>query len=100
MYESKEHYLEIVSREVQKLEETCQYKIANGELGYCPRCGRQGIWDIDTKGFIHTMENSVYYSTVFNQWRCGICDNRKLAEGEQQPLICRKTGRDEAIEWK
>lgn len=94
MYESKEQYQEIVRREVQKLERSCNYRISAGEPALCPRCGREGIWDIATKGFIHHMGNSVYYSTVFNEWRCGICDARKLVGGDgPRPPICGSTAR-------
>lgn len=75
MYETREKYLEIVAREVRFLEKSCDCKITNGHAGFCPRCGHHGIWDIETIGFIHHEGNSIYYSTVFNEWRCGICDN-------------------------
>jgi hypothetical protein len=88
MYETKEQYQEIVRREVQKLEKWCRYRISAGEPGLCPRCGHQGIWDIATRGFIHHMGNSIYFSTVANEWRCGICDSRKLAVGDDWAPIC------------
>jgi hypothetical protein len=91
MYETKEQYQQIVTREVQKLEQWCHYRISPGEPGLCPRCGREGIWDIASKGFIHHMGNSIYFSTVVNEWRCGICDSHKLAGIEEPaPPICHR----------
>ena len=75
MYESNEQYREIVRREVLVLEKVYHCKISNGDVGFCPRCGKHGIWDIATKGFIRNYGNSIYYSTVFNEWRCSICEN-------------------------
>lgn len=94
MFESEEKYHEIVEREARVLEATCSYHISHGEPGICPRCGRDGIWDIATKGFIHHQGNSIYYSTVFNQWRCGVCDDpaRHIRPGGP---ICSKTGEPE-----
>ena len=88
MYETKEQYQAIVRREVKKLENLCHYSISAGGPGLCPRCGREGIWDIASKGFIHHMGNSIYFSTVVNEWRCGICDTHKLAEEESWAPIC------------
>jgi len=94
MFESKEQYQEIVRREVLLLEKACNYAICDGEAGTCPRCGREGLWDIATKGFIHHLGNSIYYSTVFNQWRCGICDNPARHNKPDAP-VCGKTGEQE-----
>ena len=77
MYESNEQYREIVRREVLVLEKTHNCKISNGEAGFCPRCGKYGIWDIATRGFIRNYGNSIYYSTVFNEWRCNICESKR-----------------------
>ena len=85
MYESHEEYKAIVQLEVQTLEKRIHSKVSNGEQGTCPRCGRDGIWDIATKGFIHHLGNSIYYSTVFNQWRCGICDDPTVRVEEAPP---------------
>lgn len=85
MYESHEEYKVIVQREVQTLEKRIHSKVSNGEQGTCPRCGRDGIWDVATKGFIHHLGNSIYYSTVFNQWRCGICDDPTVRVEEATP---------------
>jgi hypothetical protein len=30
-------------------------------------------------GFLRGVRNSIYYSTVFNEWRCRICDYRMCA---------------------
>lgn len=85
MYESHEEYKVIVQREVQLLEKRIHRRILNGEQGTCPRCGRDGIWDVATKGFIHHLGNSIYYSTVFNQWRCGVCDDPTVRVEEGRP---------------
>jgi len=78
MYESTEKYLKIVRQEVQLLEKTRNCRICDGTAGLCPRCGACGTWDIETKGFIREYGNSIYYSTVFYDWRCRACDIRKL----------------------
>ncbi|MBJ6723834.1 hypothetical protein [Geomesophilobacter sediminis] len=83
MYETNEQYRLIVSREVRILEESCQCIIEDGKHGFCPRCGEHGTWDIATKGFIENYGNSIYYSTVYNEWRCRICDFRRHKEGSQ-----------------
>jgi hypothetical protein len=72
MYESGDKYLEIVRQEVQLLEKTKHCKVSHGEPGFCPRCHKTGTWDIASKGF--NFGNSIYYSTVFNEWRCRACD--------------------------
>ena len=77
MYETLEQYREIVRREVRILEKACKCRVADGEHAFCPRCGAYGTWDIETKGFISAYGNSIYYSTVFNEWRCRICDMRR-----------------------
>ena len=77
MYETSEQYREIVRREVLVLEKACHCHIADGQSGFCPRCGEYGTWDIETKGFIDRYGNSIYYSTVFYEWRCRICDIRR-----------------------
>lgn len=75
MYETHEQYREIVRREVQLLEKTCHCTIVDGDIGFCPRCGHHGVWDIATKGFKPYAGNCIYYSTVFNEWRCGCCND-------------------------
>ena len=77
MYETKERYHEIVMREVLALERSKHLSIAHGQLGFCPRCGKLGTWDIASKGFNYS--NSIYYSTVFYDWRCRNCDTVKLS---------------------
>ncbi|SNB45629.1 hypothetical protein [Geobacter sp. DSM 9736] len=77
MYETPEQYLEIVKREVRKLEDICHCRIFDGENNFCPRCGEYGTWDIETKGFVDEYGNSIYYSTVYYEWRCRICDIRR-----------------------
>ena len=76
MYETVEQYREIVRSQVVLLEKSCHCRISNGDTGLCPRCGEFGIWDIASKGFIHHDGNSIYFSTVFNEWRCRVCDAR------------------------
>lgn len=82
MYETKERYHEIVMREVVALERNSHNSITHGELGCCPRCGKIGTWDIASKGFNYS--NSIYYSTVFYDWRCRNCDTRKFRSFSRQ----------------
>lgn len=74
MYETEEEYRILVRRELLNIEKSSRCTIGDGDMGLCPRCGEDGIWDIAGKGFGDGYGNSIYYSTVFNEWRCRICD--------------------------
>jgi hypothetical protein len=73
VYETRQEYESVVKRQVVLLEWALGRKVRHGELGRCPRCGGKGCFDLDGLGFAHDC-NSVYYSTVFNEWRCRRCD--------------------------
>lgn len=77
MYEIPDEYRAIVKREILALERETHCHVVDGENAFCPRCGEFGTWNIEGKGFVGAYGNSIYYSTVFNQWRCRICDIRR-----------------------
>lgn len=76
MYENRHQYEAIVREKVLFLEWAVGHRIEHGDLGICPHCGREGQYDLDGLGFTVDEANSIYYSTVFNEWRCRICDYR------------------------
>jgi hypothetical protein len=78
MYESKRQYEAIVREKVLVLEWAEGHRIEQGEEGECPACGMPGQYDIDGLGFSADVGNAIYYSTVFNEWRCRICDYRRI----------------------
>jgi hypothetical protein len=75
MYESRQHYERIVESEVRLLDSVVRHKISHGDAGVCPRCRTRGVYDIEGLGF-STDENAIYFSTVFSEWRCRVCDYR------------------------
>ena len=79
MYENAKKYMEIVTKEVAALQNACKCSIHDGEPGRCPRCGLPGVWDIGSIGLHAGYGNSIYYSTVFYEWRCTICDYNRDA---------------------
>jgi hypothetical protein len=79
MYETRREYETVVRREVNLLEWALHRRIHHRDRARCPRCGRSGRFDLDGLGFALGMGNSIYFSTVFNEWRCRICDFRMVA---------------------
>lgn len=73
MYETRKEYECVVARQVVLLEWSIGGRVRHGDAARCPRCGGKGCFDLDGLGFARDC-NSVYYSTVFNEWRCRICD--------------------------
>jgi hypothetical protein len=73
MYETRDEYEGVVKRQVVFLEWALGRTIRHGEVARCPRCGMKGCFDLDGLGFAPDC-NSIYYSTVFNEWRCRVCD--------------------------
>ncbi|NIQ98458.1 MAG: hypothetical protein GWO11_08625 [Desulfuromonadales bacterium] len=79
MYENKQQYEEILRDKVIMLEWAVGHPIHHGDAGLCPRCSSSGTFDIEGLGFDAESGNSIYYSTVFNEWRCRRCDFRLCA---------------------
>jgi hypothetical protein len=79
MYETKRTYEALVQRQVVQLEWALHRRIRHHDRARCPRCGRSGRFDLEGLGFLRGVRNSIYYSTVFNEWRCRICDYRMCA---------------------
>ena len=75
-YESKRNYDLIVRRKLPALERQVGHVVRNGAEGKCPRCGADGVYDLEGLGFAMEAGNSIHYSTVFNNWRCQVCDFR------------------------
>ena len=73
MYESRREYEARVEREVVVLEWVIGHRVRHGERDICPRCGKEGCYDLKGLGFVAEC-NAIYYSTVFNEWRCRGCD--------------------------
>ena len=78
VYETRQEYESVVKRQVVVLEWALGRRVRHGESGLCPRCGMEGCFDLDGLGFARDC-NSLYYSTVFNEWRCRVCDYRMCA---------------------
>jgi hypothetical protein len=78
MYETRDEYESVVKRQVVFLEWALGRRIRDGETARCPRCGMKGCYDLDGLGFARDC-NSIYYSTVFNEWRCRVCDYLMIA---------------------
>lgn len=76
MFETRKEYEAIVRHQTLLLEWAAGRRIRHGDRGVCPRCGTVGRFDLDGPGFAPGAGNSIYYSTVFNEWRCRICDYR------------------------
>jgi hypothetical protein len=79
MYESKEQYEAIIRDKLIVLEWATGQSIHHGDPGLCPLCHSPGTFDIEGLGFDLAAGNSIYYSTVYNEWRCRICDFRMCA---------------------
>ena len=79
MYESKEAYQTQVRRETAKLEWVLGRTIKHKQMGVCPKCQTVGHFDLDGLGFSPGVDNSIYFSTVFDEWRCRMCDLRMIA---------------------
>lgn len=79
MYETSKEYREVVRREVITLEWALHRRIGHRDRACCPRCGQSGRFDLDGIGFGVGLGNSIYFSTVFGEWRCRICDHRMCA---------------------
>ncbi len=76
MYETRQQYEEILHDKLILLEWAVGHPIRHGDPGLCPRCHNPGTYDVDGLGFDLVAGNSIYYSTVFNEWRCRTCDFR------------------------
>ncbi|MBE0599157.1 MAG: hypothetical protein IH614_18075 [Desulfuromonadales bacterium] len=76
MYENKEEYEAIVRRRLIALEWAVGHPIEHGAGGLCPRCGLSGNFDVEGLGF--SRGNSIYFSTVYQEWRCRVCDYRTI----------------------
>lgn len=74
MYENREEYELIVRQRLIALEWAMGHSVRHGDPGLCPRCGLMGVFDVEGLGF--GRDNSIYYSTVYNEWRCRFCDYR------------------------
>jgi len=79
MYESRPHYAAIVRLQRVRLEARIGRPIHHLDRGVCPSCGEPGRFDIDGLGFSPLAGNSIYYSTVYDEWRCRLCDFRMCA---------------------
>jgi hypothetical protein len=79
MYENREQYEAIVKDKTLILETFFGYPIRHGGADACMRCGAQGHYDLDGLGFSPKGGNAIYYSTVFLEWRCRLCDHRRIA---------------------
>jgi len=74
MLENRENYEALLRDQVSILEWSLGHRVAHGEAGVCPKCGQWGHYDLDGLGFDPAVDNAIYYSTVFDQWRCQVCD--------------------------
>jgi hypothetical protein len=78
MYESNREYVGIVLTEKAKLGAELGIAIHHGDAGVCPHCKRPGKFDIASKGFDFPQDNSIYYSTVWNEWHCEDCERKRV----------------------
>jgi len=76
MNESRKEYRALVEDEVLVLEYLLGHRVWDGDEDHCPRCDEKGRYDLYEIGFNPKAGNSIYYSTVFNEWRCRLCDYR------------------------
>lgn len=74
MRENRKTYEAIVREKVLILEWAAGHRVRHGDAGVCPNCGADGQFDLEGLGFDADAGNSIYYSTVFDEWRCRICD--------------------------
>ena len=79
MNETRKEYRGIVTYQVAILEWTLGHSVHERDSGVCPRCGESGTFDLHSLGFRPGAGNSIYYSTVFDEWRCRLCDFRMVA---------------------
>jgi len=79
MNETSNEYESLIRREVASLERELRCRVRHLGRAFCPRCGESGRFDLKGLGFILGGGNSIYYSTVFNEWRCRVCDYRMCA---------------------
>ncbi len=79
MYESKKEYQARVRSESTKLEWVLGRSIKHKQLGFCPKCQSVGHFDLEGLGFSPELDNAIYFSTVFDEWRCRMCDLRMIA---------------------
>ena len=79
MYETRKQYDDIVKDKSLILETIYGYPIRHGAADNCLRCGAEGNYDLDGLGFSPKGGNAIYYSTVFMEWRCRLCDHLRIA---------------------
>ena len=79
MNETPREYKSIVKDQVAILEWTLGHGVHQGDRGACPRCGKRGTFDLHEIGFAPGAGNSIYFSTVFDEWRCRLCDFHMVA---------------------
>jgi hypothetical protein len=79
MNESREEYQNPLRREVILLEGALQRRIHHGQGGRCPRRSSPGRFGVEGLGFSHGFGNSIYFSSVFQGWRCRMHDYRMVA---------------------
>ncbi|PLX80897.1 MAG: hypothetical protein C0616_06700 [Desulfuromonas sp.] len=79
MYESRSQYRKLVEKQVKTLESELGYKVRQGQTDFFPRCMTTGKYDLHSLGFIPGVGNSIYFSSVFNEWRCRVCDFKMCA---------------------
>ncbi len=78
MYESRNEYDRILKGKVKILETFYGYAIRHGAADLCLRCGAEGEYDLYRLGFSLNGDNAIYYSTVYMEWRCQLCDYRRI----------------------
>ena len=79
MYENRQQYEAIVKDKTLILETFYGYPIRHGDADVCLRCGEEGNYDLGGLGFSPKRGNAIYYSTVYQEWRCRLCDHRMIA---------------------
>ncbi len=79
MYETRSRYQQIVDDKVMVLEAFYGHPIRHGQKSTCLRCHEEGYYDLKGLGFAPGGGNAIYYSTVFYEWRCRLCDYRMIA---------------------
>ncbi len=79
MNETREEYAVLMEGKVALLEKSLGRRVVHGGSARCPRCGEKGYFDVVGLGFALIDNNAIYYSTVFEEWRCRLCDFRMCA---------------------
>ena len=74
VYETRAEYETLLKDEVILLEWQLGHSVRHGNFGLCPRCRGEGNFDLEGLGFDSGADNSIYYSTVYGEWRCRRCD--------------------------